>query len=134
MDNEKNFLALGTVLIIKGTSQKVMIIQRAVTVQEKDGEKYFDYGAVMFPEGLIKADVIYFSEEDIFEVIDEGYSDENDKIFVKQLKEAVKLYENDQKLSKNEYSNSNENNFKKLEDIIKVSEESEDLFASIRDL
>jgi hypothetical protein len=136
MKNEENFLALGTVVVMKGTAQKVMIIQRAVTINDEGKEKYFDYGSVLYPEGLIKANVIYFTKEDIFEVLNNGYSDEDDKIFVKQLNVALGQYEELQQAEPEETDH--ESKAEVVDDPFAAfapdGDDDDDPFASVRDM
>jgi hypothetical protein len=92
MQIKKEFLPVGSVVIMKGTAQKVVIIQRAITVDDQGAEKYFDYGAVDYPEGLVGMGVMYFNQDNIFKVVYEGYCDEDEKVFTDQLNQAFELY------------------------------------------
>lgn len=121
MENKK-FLPLGSIVIVIGTTQKVIIVQRAVNYKEKNVEKYFDYGAVMYPEGLMGTEIIYFNQEDIFKIVYEGYADEDEKIYTDQLEKALEIF-------KSQLENQEpENNFQ--EEITT----DDDPFASVRDL
>ena len=38
-------------------------------------KKLFDYGAVLYPEGLMDERLIFLNHRDIYKVVAEGYSD-----------------------------------------------------------
>lgn len=75
------FKPLGSVVIVKGCPKKYMIIARALFSKKNDNgmAKYFDYGAVMYPEGLIGSHIVYFQDKDIEKVIFEGFEDSENK-------------------------------------------------------
>ena len=55
---------------------------------EIDGEKQvFDYAACNYPQGLDMENTLYFNEENIDEVVFEGYMDDDEKRFQKLFKE-----------------------------------------------
>lgn len=74
-------LPIGTILYLQEGSRKVMIVHRTPIVQlEEGGESYlFDYAACLYPEGITPETVFYFNEENIDEVIFEGYKDEQEE-------------------------------------------------------
>jgi len=88
MTTEQTFLALGSVVILKGALKKLMIVNRASIVEGR----YFDYGAVLFPEGMIDANLAYFNHEDILKVVSEGHRDDEDALMVEQITEAKEEY------------------------------------------
>lgn len=121
MTEEKTLLPLGSLVIIKGALKKLMIVNRANVV----ADNYFDYGAILYPEGMIDENLAYFNQEDILKIVSKAYSDDDDELMVEQLLQA-----------KEEYLASRQN-----DDIETVSEEDtvdfekeEDPFASIRDM
>ena len=87
------FLPLGTIVVLNGAVKKLMIAQRAVTIaNDKDPEaepQYFDYGAVLYPEGLIDGQLVYFNSEDIYTIIAEGYSDKDDELIIDENNESL---------------------------------------------
>lgn len=99
--NEKN-LAIGSVIYLKDTLKKVMIISKKM-VREFDGEPvYIDYTGCLYPEGLITNDILVFNQEDISAIIFKGYEDEAEIELAKRMatwenKASVK------KLSKEEF-------------------------------
>lgn len=87
---EKEFLPLGSVVIVKGSVKKLVIIARAMLADIKGERKYFDYGACTYPEGVIGENMFYFQAEDITEVIAKGYADEDDRRMVENIQEQLK--------------------------------------------
>lgn len=121
MTEEKTLLPLGSIVIIKGALKKLMIVNRANVV----ADKYFDYGAILYPEGMIDENLAYFNQEDILKVVSKAYSDDDDELMVEQLLQT-----------KEEYLSSKQN-----EDVEVVSEEitidleqDDDPFASVLDM
>jgi hypothetical protein len=88
MIEEKTFLPLGSIVILKGTLKKLMIVNRANVVSGK----YFDYGAILYPEGMIDDNLAYFNGKDIVKVVSEGYTDDDDVLMVEQLSQAKEEY------------------------------------------
>lgn len=85
---EKGFLPLGSIVILKGAMKKLMIVNRASVVNNK----YFDYGAILYPEGMIDENVAYFNGKDIVKVVSEAYTDDDDALMVEQLCQAKEEY------------------------------------------
>lgn len=82
----KDFLPLGTVVLLKGAEKRVMIIGR---VQVCNGMAY-KYSAVLYPEGYYNSENLFlFNEPDIQEVCFMGLQDEEDAVFKRQLIDEV---------------------------------------------
>lgn len=82
----RDFLPIGSVVLLKETNKKLMIIGR---VQICEGKAY-KYSAVTYPEGYGGSDTIYlFNEQDIEQVYFEGMKDEEENEFKKILIEVV---------------------------------------------
>lgn len=88
MTEEKAFLPLGSIVILKGALKKLMIISRGSTLNNS----YFDYGAILYPEGMIDENIAYFNQEDIIKSVQEGYTDNDDALMVDQLSQAKAEY------------------------------------------
>ncbi|NQM14034.1 DUF4176 domain-containing protein [Streptococcus suis] len=83
--SEITMLPLGSVVILKGNTKKMMIISRVIAAPVK-GEVYrFDYGACLYPEGLMGDSLIYFNHEDILKVVQEGYTDDDNEIMLENI-------------------------------------------------
>ena len=80
---------IGSIIYLKEGSQKLMIINRGPIV-EIEGQKYlFDYSACNYPVGVVEDQIYYFNEENIDNVIFEGYSDQDETRFQELFKEMM---------------------------------------------
>ncbi|WP_313155591.1 DUF4176 domain-containing protein [Lacrimispora sp.] len=75
-------LPLGSIVYLTNGNQKVMIVNRGPLVDQDNKKVYFDYTGVIYPEGLDPEQVYYFHDEDIDEVVFEGFKDDDEKRFV----------------------------------------------------
>lgn len=87
------FLPIGSVVIVKGGIKKLVIIARAIFAEVNGEQKYFDYGACTYPEGLLGENVLYFQGGDITEVIAEGYADEDNRRMIENIKAGLEKIE-----------------------------------------
>ena len=85
MKTEMNYIPLGSVVLLKGGSQKLLIIGRAILVQNNGKQFFFDYGAVAYPEGLIGDRMAYFNHDAISMVVFEGYKDVENENMIKNI-------------------------------------------------
>lgn len=95
--DEQVILPLGSVVLLEGGIQKLLIIARALNVKNGNKEFFFDYGAVAYPEGLIGDQMAYFNHENIAKVIFEGYCDDDDAVFVKRIQDYLASHPDIQK-------------------------------------
>lgn len=78
-----NYLPLGTIVVLKNGTKKLIITGRYQVLEGTDG--VWDYSAFLYPEGNLDPNSSFvFNKEDIKQVIFNGYSDEEDVAF--QLK------------------------------------------------
>ena len=81
----KGLLPIGSVVLLSGSTKKVMIIgvcQRG----GNDPEKIWDYTGVVFPEGFIAPDKMFmFNNEQIEQIFAMGYQDEEQLAFKKKI-------------------------------------------------
>lgn len=80
----KEYLSLGTIVLLKNGNKKLMIIGRA----QIDGNTgiIYDYAACLYPEGNISIyHTFLFNNEDIDIVIFDGYKDEEETEFLNFL-------------------------------------------------
>ena len=83
--SEVKMLPLGSIVILKGNTKKMMIIARVIGLPVK-GEVYrFDYGACLYPAGMVGDSLIYFNQEDILKVVQEGYTDDDNEIMLENI-------------------------------------------------
>lgn len=84
-----NLLPLGSIVIMKGSTKKVMIMSRAIATIIEGQTVYFEYGACLYPEGLVGDQLLYFNDEDILKVIHQGFSDEEDDLMQENIQAAI---------------------------------------------
>lgn len=92
-----NYLPLGSIVLLKGGLQKLMIMSRAVNVKNNDMIYFFDYAAVAYPDGYVGDKLAYFNMDKISKVVFEGYHDIDDEnavdninIFLNEHPEIIK--------------------------------------------
>jgi hypothetical protein len=96
-DRISNTLPLGSIVLLKGGIQKLLIIARALNVKNGDKEFFFDYGAVAYPEGLVGDQMAYFNQENISKVVFEGYRDDEDQVFSQRIQDYIESHPDIQK-------------------------------------
>lgn len=89
MDN--NILPLGTVVTLKnGDGTQLMIIARASVVEEDRKQVYYDYGAVLIPQGMVSPEAVYFfNKENVAQVIFEGFRNKEEDEFENQYDSMI---------------------------------------------
>lgn len=90
----KDFLPIGSVVLLKETSKRLMIIGRVQICNEKA----YKYSGVLYPEGYIGSDKLYlFNGDDIEKVFYMGMQDEEEFEFRKELIQQVEqnMHKND---------------------------------------
>lgn len=86
------YLPLGSVVLLKGATQKLLIIGRGLQVNNAETGKnfFFDYGGVPYPQGLTGDQAMYFNIDMIDKVFHEGFSDADDTIITDSINEYLK--------------------------------------------
>lgn len=85
----KKFLPIGTVVLLKNGTKKIMITGYLPTAKDKPGNVY-DYSACIFPEGVISSDqTVVFNHNQINDIISEGYSNEETTKFLEAMNELI---------------------------------------------
>jgi hypothetical protein len=116
-EQERSFLPLGSVVILNGSVKKLLIVSRGSVVEDV----FYDYGAFLYPEGMIDANVAYFDHTDILKVVHEGYADDDNELALEILNDA--------------YARFRERRASESTPVPAASPAPEvDLFASVRDL
>lgn len=91
----EGLLPIGSVVLLKNSTKRVMIIG-VVQKQEKDGEEIlWDYSACLYPEGYMGPNRTFlFNADQIEKVFAVGYQDEEQFAFKQMIDEArAKLLE-----------------------------------------
>lgn len=78
---QNDVFVIGTIVRIKNSKRELMIVQKYVLHNENNKQVIYDYGACLFPEGIIGNSLFYFNHSDIEEVLYKGMSNEKDKIY-----------------------------------------------------
>ena len=86
---QNGFLPLGSVVLLQGGTRKVMIIARGMNVKRGDDVFFFDYGGVIYPEGLTGDQLIYFNGDGIVKTYFHGYADDEDDTIQTALREYL---------------------------------------------
>lgn len=86
----KYYLPIGSIVLLKGGTKKVMICGR---IQEHiEQHKIYDYCACLYPEGILDPEQMYlFQDEDIDKVFFIGMQDEEEFAFRELLEEHKKM-------------------------------------------
>lgn len=89
MQCPETYLNLGAVVRIRGNDKTIMVISRAILLDEQGTRRYYDYAGCLYPEGVMGDAAIYFNHDVVLEVLHEGFSNEDDAAFVLKLRDAV---------------------------------------------
>ena len=76
-----SILPIGTIVYLKEGSQKLMILNRGVTIDQNGESVLFDYSAAFYPMGLNPEQLFYFNRDDVDKVVYKGYTDEEEERF-----------------------------------------------------
>jgi hypothetical protein len=87
--NVLELLPIGTVVILKGTPKKIMII--GIKQRDQKNNTLFDYIGVLYPEGFITKEVFFrFNHQDIESIVFKGYENNEQKEFLRKVNEVLK--------------------------------------------
>ena len=85
MNKMINYVPLGSIVLLKGGAQKLLVISRAINVKHEGKTFFFEYGGVPYPDGLISDQMAYFNHENISKVVFEGYKDVDNENMVENI-------------------------------------------------
>ena len=84
----KEFLSLGTIVLLKNSTKKVMIVGYLPVTGDK---KIFRYSGVIYPEGYASADkLLLFYNSDISKVLFNGMENDEQKAFIEKINDFIK--------------------------------------------
>lgn len=100
-ENGKRFLPIGSVVLLKGAKKELMITCYCISPTgeiyengaKKEAEKgqLFEYGACMYPEGIIRSEIVYgFNHDQIEKICHVGYKTEVSDNLSVMLDESLK--------------------------------------------
>lgn len=91
MEIKEKFLPIGTVVMLKNGTKRVMITGFCGVVGD-DKSKVWDYSGCMYPEGFLSSNqTCMFDHDQISEVFHMGLIDEEEENFKAKLKEIIAL-------------------------------------------
>lgn len=98
----EEFLPLGSVVRLKGSDKKMMIIGLALILNRDAGEtqapsdgqaapsrEFYDYGLCLWPEGVMGDALVYSNHDCVSEVLSRGYTDESSEAALAQILEIL---------------------------------------------
>lgn len=89
MNGKVDYLPLGSVVVVSGGIKKYVIVARGLQVKVNGEEKFFDYGACGYPEGMNGDKLMYFQHSNISKVVFEGFTDEDNQMMVENIHKAM---------------------------------------------
>lgn len=89
-----DYLPLGSIVLMDGGIQKILITSRGLVVAHNDEQFFFDYAGVPYPQGLISDDLLYFNHENIAKVVFEGFKDDDDAVIVNNINRFIEDHPN----------------------------------------
>ena len=89
---EKEFLPVGSVVLLKGGTKRVMVTGFC-SVDNDDTTKIYDYTGCLYPEGIINSnEICLFNDNQIEQVFFKGFEDQEEFDFKKNLSKTVNEY------------------------------------------
>ncbi len=80
-----DYLPLGSIVYLNDGMKKLLIVGRGLMLKNGDKEYFFDYGGVLFPEGLQGDELAYFQHSSVKKVVFEGFRDDDDEAAVDKI-------------------------------------------------
>lgn len=88
--NYEKYLPVGTVVILKNGTKRVMITG-FLTMAGEDKEKVYDYSGCLYPEGILSSEQsLLFDHEQIEKIFHLGLIDKEEREFKQNLNEIAK--------------------------------------------
>lgn len=90
MNDNSKYLPLGTVVMLKTATKRLMITGFCMIAKE-DNSKMYDYSGCIYPEGIIDFEqIVLFNHDQIDKVYHMGLSDQEELNFKNKLNEFLK--------------------------------------------
>ncbi len=86
------YLPLGSIVRIKSVEREIMIVARGIQFEQEGKQLFYDYGAVLYPEGLTGDELVYFNREAVAETVFSGYHDDEDTIVCDLISRFVQTH------------------------------------------
>ena len=121
----KGFLPIGSVVLLKGGTKRVMITGFC-SIDNTDNTKVYDYTGCLYPEGIINSNEMrLFDKDEIDKVYFRGFEDQEQIDFQKILENVMSEYNSGIEETNNEsdepvvmYETDNEENIDIIEESI----------------
>ena len=85
----EKYLPIGTVVLLKGGTKKVMITGFC-SITESDKNKTYDYSGCLYPEGFLSSNqTLLFDHSQIDKIYFVGYQNEEEKELKEKLKKVI---------------------------------------------
>ena len=88
--DEMPILPLGSIVKLKNGKVNIMIISRTPLSSQNGTIGYFDYGACLYPRGMVNSEVVFFNQDDIEKIIFAGYRDPLEEAFCEKYCQEIK--------------------------------------------
>lgn len=88
MEAVSSLLPLGSVIRVAGP-RRLVVVARALMLTVDSETALFDYGACVYPEGMVGDSMVYLNADDIVEVVHEGFTDDDDRRYLDLARELV---------------------------------------------
>ena len=89
-----DYIPLGSVVYLKGGIRKLLIVARAINVANGEKQFFFDYGGVLYPEGITGDHMAYFNHNDVSSVFFRGCDDDENKGMTEAINKFVETHPN----------------------------------------
>ena len=103
----KQWVPLGSIVWLKGSMIKFLIIARGMNVPKGDNTYFFDYGAVPYPKGLTTDELVYFNHEQISSIYYIGCNDSDSEHMENLLNAYIKEHMELKRISPEEWASTN---------------------------
>ena len=84
-----DYLPLGSVVLLQNGTQKVIIVARGMNVPRAGSTYFFDYGAVVWPQGVSGDLMYYFNHDAVAKVCFYGCVGEEEEVITESLNRYV---------------------------------------------
>ncbi len=103
-----NFLPLGSIVLLDGGTQKLMIIARGLNVNHGDKIVFFDYAGVPYPQGLTGDQLAYFNHDGVRSIYYIGCNDGDNQVVTDSLNKYIEQHEDIVRVTPEEWNASKE--------------------------
>lgn len=86
------YVPLGSVVYLKGGIKKLLVVARAINASNNGKQYFFDYGGVLYPEGITGDQMAYFNHDDISSIFFRGCDDGENKGMTEAINRFVETH------------------------------------------